>query len=339
MIRRLDLGSVPPLRSQAIYHGLAAAMAEATPDTIVFCAPAAPYFCVGYHQQGAEVLDLARCRREGWPVYRRRIGGGAVYLDGSQLFYQVIVHRSRAPVMVERIYRTYLAGPVEALRRLGLDAALRGVNEVEVDGLRIAGTGGGRLGEAVVVVGNFLFDFPARVMARAWRVPSPSFRRLAREGLTRYLTTLRRELGVTPTMARVTALLAECYEATLGRRLIPGALSAREEDAIARAEADLSADAPVPGNAGDSLRGLKIAGDTYVREHTLPTSSGVLRLTARLRGTRLDAIEIGPRRWRPLARALAGSLLTEEALLGRVVGAPEGAPLVDALLAMSRAAR
>ena len=117
MIRRFDLGFVTPLRSQAIYHGLAAAMDQGSPDTIVFCAPAGPCFCVGYHQNAGEVLDLALCRRRGWPVLRRRLGGGAVYLDERQLFYQAIVHRSRAPFTVERVYATYLAAPRQAHRR------------------------------------------------------------------------------------------------------------------------------------------------------------------------------------------------------------------------------
>ncbi|MEK7701907.1 MAG: lipoate--protein ligase family protein, partial [candidate division NC10 bacterium] len=163
MIRRFDLGFVTPLRSQAIYHGLAAAMDEGSPDTIVFCAPAGPCFCVGYHQNAGEVLDLALCRRRGWPVLRRRLGGGAVYLDERQLFYQAIVHRSRAPFTVERVYATYLAAPVQALRRLGLAAALRSPNEIEVGGRRIAGTGGGQIGEAMVVVGSIDVGRPRTV--------------------------------------------------------------------------------------------------------------------------------------------------------------------------------
>ncbi|MEK7838850.1 MAG: lipoate--protein ligase family protein, partial [candidate division NC10 bacterium] len=166
-VRLLDLGEVSPLRSQAIYHGLGASMDDASPDTIVLCRPAAPYFCVGYHQSPAEELDLDWCREAGYPVLQRRIGGGTVFLDSSQLFYQCIFHRRRAPLMVDAIYRRFLMPVVEALRALGLAATLEGVNEIEVEGRRIAGTGGGQIGEAVVVVGNVLLDFPEALMARA----------------------------------------------------------------------------------------------------------------------------------------------------------------------------
>ncbi len=196
-VRLLDLGEVSPLRSQALYHGLAESMDESAPDSIVLCRPAAPYFCVGYHQAPGAELDLAWCRENGYPVIQRRIGGGTVFLDSNQLFYQRVFHRSRAPFDVAAIYRRFLVPAVETLRALGLGATLEGVNEIEVAGRRIAGTGGGQIGEAMVVTGNILFDFDYDVMSRAWKVPSEAFRRRASDGLRRHVTTLKRELPPT----------------------------------------------------------------------------------------------------------------------------------------------
>ncbi len=290
MIRRLDLDFVSPLRSQAIYHGLAAAMDAATPDTIVFCAPAEPYFCVGYHQNAADVLDLPLCRRRGWPVLRRRIGGGAVYLDRHQLFYQAIVHRSRAPFTVERVYATYLAAPVQALQRFGLDAALRAPNEIEVSGRRVAGTGGGQIGEAVVVVGNVLFDFPDDRMAEAWRAPSPFFRRLAHEGLRSRLTTLGRELGAPPSMEALRDAIAAAYVETLGAPLVPGGLTASERAAIADAERRLASAAFVLERRARPREGLKIARGTYVYEGR--AARAAVRVSLRVRDGVIDDVAV-----------------------------------------------
>jgi lipoate-protein ligase A len=331
----LDAGAVSPLRSQGLYHGLAESMGESTPDTIVLCRPAAPYFSVGFHQEPAEELDLAWCRRHGYPVLHRKIGGGTVYLDRRQLFYQCVFHRSRAPFDVASIYRRFLGPPVEALRRLGLDARLGGVNEIEVGGRRIAGTGGGQIGEAVVVVGNLLFDFDYDALTRAWRVPSEAFRRLAGEGLRRYVTTLRRELPGVPPVDEVCDLLVEAYSQTLGRSPVPGSVTMTEEEAIGRAEAELSTgeraaleEMPRPD------RGLKIARDTYVRECVRDGPQGRLRLTVRIRGDTIDAIAAQPGRWASLARDLAGCRLDAEALGARVGGAEGGSDLVDALVAL-----
>jgi lipoate-protein ligase A len=290
MIRRLDFGRVSALRSQAIYHGLAEVMEADEPDVIAFCTPAEPYVCVGYHQDAAAVLDLPLCRRQGWPVLRRKIGGGAVYLDAAQLFYQVVVHRSRAPFAVDRIYARYLEAPVLALRRLHLDARLLPPNEIEVNGRRIAGTGGGHLGEAVVVVGNVLFDFPGARMARAWRTPSSPFRRLAREGLRRYLTTLRSELGSCPPAASVTDLIAAAYAETLGEPLVPGALTPREHRAIEAAEAELASQAFVLDGGGRRDGGLKIARGVYVFEGR--ARNGQVRVSLRVRDGVVDGVAV-----------------------------------------------
>lgn len=290
MIRRLDLGFVTPLRSQAIYHGLAEAMDAGRPDTIVFCAPAEPYFCVGYHQRAGDVLDLGLCRRQGWPVLRRRIGGGTVYLDRHQLFYQAIVHHSRAPFSVERVYAIYLAAPVLALQRLGLDAALRAPNEIEVGGRRIAGTGGGQIGEAMVVVGNVLFDFPDAALARAWRAPSRPFRRLARAGLRSCLTTLGKELEAPPSMEALRDAIAAAYAETLGEELVAGAPTAREVEAIEAAERELASRAFILEGAGRRIAGLKIARGVYVYEGR--AASAEVRVSLRVRDGVIDDLAV-----------------------------------------------
>ena len=265
-VRLLDLGEVSPLRSQALYHGLAQSMEEESPDTIVLCRPSAPYFCVGYHQSPRAELDLDWCRLNGYPVFQRRIGGGTVFLDPHQLFYQCIFHRSRAPFDVASIYRRFLTPPVRVLQALGLAAALEGVNEIEVGGRRIAGTGGGQIQDAVVVTGNILFDFDYDAMARAWRVPSEEFRRLASDSLHRYVTTLKGEVSRPPSIEGVKERLVQQYAETLGRPLVPGPLTRGEEEAVAQAEAELADPAWTPEGVGRGERGLKIARGVYIRE-------------------------------------------------------------------------
>jgi lipoate-protein ligase A len=314
-VRLLDLGVVSPLRSQALYHALAERMEEGGPDTIVLCRPATPYFSVGYHQAPEEVLDLAWCRARGYPVIRRRIGGGAVYLDRGQLFYQVIVHRRRAPFDVAGIYRRFLSPAVRTLRRLGLPAELTGVNEIEVAGRRAAGTGGGQLGEAVVVVGNFLFDFPPRVMARAWRVPSPAFRRLALDGLRRHLGTLEAAPGGLPPEALVRRLLIEEYEAGLGRPLVPGCLEAEEEAAVSLEEERLARPHPPAHSPPRRGAGLKVTRRVWVHEWQGRVGERRARVTARLADGRIEALLVAGA---PLPRGEAERRIAE---LARRVGA------------------
>ncbi len=292
-VRLLDLGLASPLRSQALYHGLGESMSEGTPDTIVLCRPSAPYFCVGYHQVPREELDLDWCRENGYPVIQRRIGGGTVFLDSSQLFYQCVFHRRRAPLAVGAIYRRLLMPVVKMLQGLGLPAGLAGVNEIEVGGRRIAGTGGGQIGEAVVVVGNLLWSFPAHIMGRAWRVPSSAFRRLAEDGLRRHLVTLESLMSERPLETEIRRRLASEYEAALGRLLGPGGLTAGEEAVIQREEEKLSRFHEAGPGARERGSRLRVTHRVWVHEWAWPVGDERVRVTARVADGRVEAVDVG----------------------------------------------
>lgn len=266
-VRLLMLGAVPWIRTQSLYHALAELMTEETPDTIILARPQEPYVCVGYHQSLNAVLDRATCRAAGLPIARRRVGGGATYLDHHQQFYQCIFHHNRLPYRVDDVYARLLAAPVAVLRKLGLNAALRGGNEIEVDGRRIAGIGGGRIGEAVVVVGNILLDFDFEVMARLWRAPSDGFRRLAREAMQRRITTLWSMLPQPICAAEVQELLADAYAFSLGRPLVQGSLTEAEQAKAAEMERQLVSEEWLrlhSEETNEPMRSLKISLDAFV---------------------------------------------------------------------------
>lgn len=266
-VRLLELGAVSWMRTQSLYHALAVLMTEETPDTIILARPQEPYVCVGYHQPLGEVLDEAACRVAGLPIVRRRVGGGTTYLDKHQQFYQCIFHHKRLPYRVDAVYARLLEAPVTVLRDLGLPADVCDGNEIEVDGRRIAGVGGGRIGEAVVVVGNILLDFDYAMMARLWRVPSEDFRRLAYEAMQSRITTLRSRLSPSISADDIQVRLARAYPLTLNRPLVPGTLTQMEQAKAAEMEKQLVSEEWLHLHAQDSdgpMRKLKIALDAFV---------------------------------------------------------------------------
>lgn len=267
-IRLLNLGLIAPVQTQAIYHALAERMTAEAQDVIILCRPSQPYLCLGYHQVFESIFDRAECERRGLPVYRRRIGGGATYLDKNQLFYQCIFHHSHLPAMLRDIYACALAAPMQVLRTLGLNAALRDTNEIEVDEKRIAGTGGGRIGEATVVVGNLLFDFDFEAMSSVWRVPWPAFRVMAEKALRTQIVTLG-QLDVQNSPQQLTDLLIKSFAESFGRplqadTLTPDEICAVEEEARQLAAPDFLAlhqTCPTP----EPTRTLKISARALIR--------------------------------------------------------------------------
>lgn len=266
-VRLLTLGAVSWIRTQALYHALAELMTEDTPDTIILTRPREPYVCVGYHQPLAAVLDRVACHNAGLPIVRRRMGGGTTYLDGNQQFYQCIFHHKCLPYGVDGVYARLLSAPVAVLRKLGLQAEIRDGNEIEVDGRRIAGVGGGRIGEAVVVVGNILLDFDFEMMARVWRVPSEDFRRLAYAAMCCRITTLWSMIPQPVSADEVQALLAETYPLALNRPVVPGSLTELEQEKAAEMEERLLTEEWLHLHAQDTdepMRKLKISLDAFV---------------------------------------------------------------------------
>jgi len=312
-IRLLDLGATDSWRTQALYHALAETMQVDSPDTIIVCRPRSPYMCLGYHQMYDSILDRSECTRRNLSVFRRRVGGGATYLDGNQVFYQCVFHHTRLPVLLSEVYARMLAAPVAALRRLGLEATLRDSNEIEANGRRIAGVGGGRIGEACVVVGNLLVDFDYRTMTRVWRVPWESFRELAAAALWERVTTLRRLIGPIAVEAVQTLLIEEFIRA-LRRPIEPGALTQDEADYAHQVAVRLTSAAYLnlhtdTGQAAP-MQSLKIAAGVFIRAAEIDLAGYTIRASFRVTNEVIDAarLESDPvRSWAKVEAKLRGA--------------------------------
>lgn len=318
-LRVLDFGAVSPLRSQAIYHGLAHALTANDAPILALCTPTAPYLCVGAHQDIGAELDIDYCAKHGLPVLRRDVGGGAVYLDAQQLFYQFVFPRALAPQSPQDIFPFFIAPIVRCYRALGIDAALRAPNDIAVGARRLGGTGAGTIGEATVFVGSLLFDFDREAMANALRAPSAGFRRAYRDALRRYLVTVKElDPRLTPADAR-TALLQ-----SLARQ--DGWTPALDKPSAAEIASIESWAAE--GDTSDWLRvprrrvanGVKIAARTYLTETTcrLSGAPATLRMLTHAGAVMDIEIESTAVRLNALARAaqqLRGTVLQEAALL------------------------
>jgi lipoate---protein ligase len=291
-IRLLELGQVPAVRSQACYHAAAHVLDDKTPDTVILVSPSEPYVCVGYHQEVDREVDRAYCRESGLSILRREVGGGAVYLDGDQLFVQWIFHPASLPVRVDERYRLYVEPLVRAYRRLGVEAVYRPVNDVHVRGKKICGTGAARIGEAEVVVGSLMFDFDRAAMARVLKLSSEKMRDKVYQGLQDYMTTLKDELGRRPDRREVAGLYLRELAAVLGAELVPGEWTAAEERRARELDLTLGAEEWLGQKGGTRRPGVKIHEDVQVREAARKAPGGLVRVTVRLRGGRIDDISV-----------------------------------------------
>lgn len=290
MIRLLDFNDVSHLHSQTIYHAVAYCTDPDSSGTIAVMNPREPYVSVGYHQFLEREIDVEYCRRSGTPIIRREVGGGAVYLDRDQLFFQCVFPREKAPLRIDNLFKLFLKPAVNTYRKLGLDAFHSRGHDIQVGEKKICGTGAGRIGEAMVVVGNIIFDFDYREMARVLRVPSEAYRRMAYDSMRTYLTTLRRELGDPPDKQAVRKTLINEFEAVLGQALRPGELSPDEHRTISNLDRKFTDSDWLYQNGGKRNDGVKINSDVWVRETSCDLPQGRLKAVVRTKSETIDDI-------------------------------------------------
>lgn len=169
------LGPVGWIESQGIYHALALLDREG----LVICYPTTPYICLGLHDDLDYEIDQPYCRERGIPLLRRETGGGVVYLDDRQLFFQLVLRQDNPllPLRRHRFYEKFLQPAISVYRNLGIAAELKAPADITAGGRKYSGNGSGDIGRCAAYVGNILLDFDFVTMSRALRVPDETYRR------------------------------------------------------------------------------------------------------------------------------------------------------------------
>jgi len=306
------LGTVSWQDSQLLYHALPRLGREG----LILLSPGAPYVCIGYFQDPEQEVDLAMCQQHAIPVFRREVGGGAVYLDGEQLFYQLVIHKDNplVPAGWEAFYRRFLQAPIDAYRALGIPAQYRPVNDIIANGRKISGNGAAEIGDYYILVGNLIVDFNYAMMARVLKVPDEKFRDKVYHTLQDNLSTVRRELGSAPPRDELWDLLAAKFAEVLGPLEVETTV-----DAAWRAEADtqgqrlLSDDWLYARERPQAGRKVTIRSGVQVWHKVFKAPGGLIRATAEVQDGLLAAVSLSgdfffyPARLLPdLEAALAG---------------------------------
>ena len=202
--------------SMLIFHVLARIGYEG----LVIVSPSKPLASVGYFQDAAKEIDLEFCANADIPVMRREVGGGATYLDGNQIFYQMIWNRKnpKFPNNVKKIFEVLSEPACETYQKFGINAMFRAENDIITDkGKKIAGEGGGDIGDSMVFVGGILLDFDYVTMSKVLKVPDEKFRDKIYKSMEENLTTMKRELGEIPPREDVKRVLIESFEKLTGK--------------------------------------------------------------------------------------------------------------------------
>lgn len=259
-MRVIDFGTVTALHSQTLWHALCRAVAPGDSPVLSFVRPGTPYVSIGYHRDLAEV-DTAYCGAGGLPVYRRMVGGGPVYCDADQLFFQIILPARDLPARRSMALSTLLRPAVRALRAVGVDAELDRFGEISVGAAKVCGHGAGQLGDGAAIVGNLITAFDHE---RATRVLQ-----LDTDVRAVVLALMRRHVVATPVdqAAWQAAMVAE-YAQHFGSQPCDDRLSPAAELQLARMDSRLGNHEFVAGTprAVRPIRTVKVRAGVWVHD-------------------------------------------------------------------------
>ncbi len=235
--RLLDTGPRPAAENMALDEVvLTARSRKEVPNTLRFLQFSPHCTLVGYHQAVEQEIRIPYCREHAIETNRRLTGGGGLFWGESELGWEIIASQDdpRFPRRVEALYELMCQGAIRGLEKLGVRAAFRPKNDIEVEGRKISGTGGTSMDGAFLFQGTLLVDFDVDTMLRALRIPTEKLKDKEIASVKERVTCLARELDAVPPLPQIKATLAAGFAEVLDIRFEPGPLTPFERKLLAR---------------------------------------------------------------------------------------------------------
>lgn len=227
--RLIDSGLVDGPTSQAIDEAIREArLGELVPNTLHLYRRKPPAVSIGRYQRSEDVVDLEYCRERGIDIVRRTSGGGTIYTDSNCLEYAVVVDQGypEIPMDLEGSFKVICTGVISGLKKLGIDASYKPVNDVQVRGRKISGSAQRRR-RILLQHGTLLVDADFESMSKALRGGVEGEAKMIER-----LTTIRREARRVITVEEVSEALKMGFEEILSMKLVKGKLTPWEEGRV-----------------------------------------------------------------------------------------------------------
>ena len=229
--RLLDTGVADAATNMCIDKAiLEARAADTSPNTLRFLQFSPPAVLIGYHQSMELEVREAYCLSENVQLNRRLTGGGAIFFDETQLGWEIVANKEGLPGNALALNELMCRGLIGALDRLGVAASFRPVNDVEVQGRKISGTGGTESEGAFLFQGTLLVDFDIDTMVRALRIPTEKLRDKEIDSIRDRVTCLKWLLGEVPPLATIKKAIADGFGEVLGAEFEEGNLTQWETE-------------------------------------------------------------------------------------------------------------
>lgn len=167
---------------------------------------------IGYFQEVIDVVDIEFCKNQGIEIVRRITGGGAVIHTEGELTYSFIVKDDGSVISkdIEESYKQICSPIVETLKKFGLNAKFRPINDIEIEGRKISGNAQTRRFGAILQHGTILISLDFNLL-KALKINVEKFKDKSVKDVTKRVVTLK-ELGLEVTREQLSNVLIEEFE-------------------------------------------------------------------------------------------------------------------------------
>jgi lipoate-protein ligase A len=233
--RLLDTGPLTAAENMALDEIILEEVAAGrSPLTMRFLQFDPPAVLVGHRQDVDREVRLDFCRQNGIDVNRRITGGGAIYFQSSALGWELFGPAGRGPFRgpYEQVLTSIGQAGAQALGLLGLPAAFRPRNDIEVDGRKVSGTGGAALERGLMFQGTLLIKNEMELFLKSLRVPVEKLKKRELESLQQRVCFLNDLMQPLPPLDRIKSAFVQAVSLAFRLDFEPAGLTSAEQASL-----------------------------------------------------------------------------------------------------------
>jgi len=136
---------------------------------------------VGRGSAVAQEVNLARCEKDGVPIFRRSSGGAAIVTGPGCLMYAVVLAYEQYPALraIDEAHRFVLSKIAVAINEVAPGIEYQGISDLAVAGKKVSGNALRCCRNHMLYHGTLLYDMPLEYIGRYLHTPprQPVYRR------------------------------------------------------------------------------------------------------------------------------------------------------------------